>query len=151
MAMRRIASLAKPLSQQLGFSGQPLAASVGFTKSRRISTTVFAGEERQNGQVKWFNSTKGYGFIVPTDGTPDLFVHQSSILSDGYRSLAEGEDVEFEVGSDQNGRPRAVNVSGPNGQPPQGQPREQQSYGGGGGFGGGRGGRGGGGGGDYQY
>ena len=43
---------------------------------------------------------------------------QSSILSDGYRSLAEGEDVEYEVGADQNGRPRAVNVSGPNGQPP---------------------------------
>jgi cold shock CspA family protein len=134
MSLRRaVGAFAKPVSQQLGFTGQPLAATVGFTKSRRISTTVFAAEERQNGQVKWFNSTKGYGFIVPTDGTPDLFVHQSSILTDGFRSLAEGEDVEFDVGQDPNGRPRAINVSGPNGQPPQGQPRQQQSYGGGGG------------------
>lgn len=52
--------------------------------------------ERVNGVVKWFNSEKGYGFISREDGD-DLFVHYSSIQSDGYRSLEEGDKVEFEV------------------------------------------------------
>ena len=48
------------------------------------------------GTVKWFNADKGYGFITREDG-PDVFVHYSSIAGDGYRSLTEGDDVEFEV------------------------------------------------------
>jgi len=52
--------------------------------------------ERISGTVKWFNAEKGFGFIQREDG-PDVFVHHSSILSDGYRELAEGERVEFEV------------------------------------------------------
>jgi CspA family cold shock protein len=50
----------------------------------------------QNGTVKWFNNSKGYGFITPSDGSPDVFVHYSSIESDGYKTLAEGQQVEFE-------------------------------------------------------
>ena len=50
----------------------------------------------QTGIVKWFNNSKGYGFITPSDGTPDVFVHYSTIESDGYKSLAEGQQVEFE-------------------------------------------------------
>ena len=47
------------------------------------------------GHCKWFNVTKGFGFIVPDDGTEDIFVHQSGIQSDGFRSLAENEKVEY--------------------------------------------------------
>ncbi len=61
------------------------------------------------GKVKWFNSNKGYGFITREDGGPDVFVHYSAISGDGYRSLEEGSDVEFEVTQGQKG-PQAVNV-----------------------------------------
>jgi len=47
------------------------------------------------GKVKWFNSDKGYGFIAPDDGTPDVFVHHSVIQADGYRSLEENQRVEY--------------------------------------------------------
>ncbi len=50
-----------------------------------------------HGTVKWFNNTKGYGFITPTDGTEDVFVHYSVIKSDGFRTLAEGQEVSFEA------------------------------------------------------
>jgi CspA family cold shock protein len=49
------------------------------------------------GTVKWFNTTKGFGFIAPEDGGEDLFVHQSAIQSQGYRELHEGQRVEFTV------------------------------------------------------
>lgn len=52
--------------------------------------------ERVSGTVKWFNTTKGYGFITREDG-PDVFVHYSAIKSDGFRNLAEGDRVEFSV------------------------------------------------------
>ncbi len=48
------------------------------------------------GKVKWFNDSKGFGFIVRAEG-PDLFVHHTAIVAEGFRSLAEGQDVEFEV------------------------------------------------------
>ena len=60
------------------------------------------------GRVKWFNDAKGYGFIENT-GAEDVFVHYSGISGDGYRTLAEGAEVEFEVVSDAKG-PRAANV-----------------------------------------
>ena len=61
------------------------------------------------GTVKWFNAEKGYGFITPASGGQDLFVHYSSITSDGYRSLDEGQEVEFEVGQGSKG-PQAEQV-----------------------------------------
>jgi CspA family cold shock protein len=61
------------------------------------------------GTVKWFNSEKGYGFIAPSDGTPDVFVHYSAIQSDGYKTLDEGATVEFDVTQGQKG-PQAENV-----------------------------------------
>jgi len=61
-----------------------------------------------HGIVKWFNDAKGFGFITAEDGR-DLFVHHSDIQSDGYRSLAEGAKVEFEVVDGQKG-PRAAQV-----------------------------------------
>ena len=61
------------------------------------------------GTVKWFNSEKGYGFIESADG-PDLFVHYSAILSDGFRTLDEGDRVEFEVQAGRDGRSQAAEV-----------------------------------------
>lgn len=49
-----------------------------------------------NGTVKWFNNSKGYGFISPIDGSPDVFVHFSTIETEGYKTLNEGQNVEFE-------------------------------------------------------
>ena len=63
------------------------------------------------GTVKWFNDDKGFGFIAPEDGSgDDLFVHQSAIVSDGFRTLAEGATVTYEVESSEKG-PRDVNVT----------------------------------------
>ncbi len=61
------------------------------------------------GTVKWFNAGKGFGFISPTDGGEDLFVHHSEIKTEGYASLNEGQAVEFEVGQGKKG-PCATNV-----------------------------------------
>lgn len=63
---------------------------------------------RVTGQVKWFNNAKGYGFIG-RDGGSDVFVHYSAITGDGYRTLQEGETVEFEIVDGQKG-PQAANV-----------------------------------------
>ena len=61
------------------------------------------------GTVKWFNAEKGFGFIAPADGGADVFVHFSAIDSQGYRSLEENQQVEFEVTQGQKG-PQAANV-----------------------------------------
>jgi CspA family cold shock protein len=61
------------------------------------------------GTVKWFSDEKGFGFITPDDNSKDLFVHQSAIAGDGYRSLSEGAKVTFETEAGDKG-PRAVNV-----------------------------------------
>jgi CspA family cold shock protein len=53
-------------------------------------------EKKLIGKVKWFNNAKGYGFVGRDDG-PDVFVHYSAILDDGYRSLEEGDSIEFEI------------------------------------------------------
>ncbi len=53
----------------------------------------------QTGIVKWFNNSKGFGFITPSDGSADVFVHFSSVETDGYKSLTEGQTVEFEAAS----------------------------------------------------
>jgi cold shock protein len=61
------------------------------------------------GTVKWFNDAKGYGFIAPDEGSKDLFVHHSAIAGEGFKSLAEGDRVEFESREGQKG-PEATNV-----------------------------------------
>jgi CspA family cold shock protein len=54
-------------------------------------------DERIKGTVKWFNASKGYGFIAPEDGSKDVFVHHSAIQTDGYADLNENDTVEFSI------------------------------------------------------
>jgi cold shock protein len=77
----------------------------------RFGVVRYGGKKqvaRIKGTVKWFNNAKGFGFIGREDG-PDVFVHYSAITSEGYKSLAEGDPVEFEIVQGQKG-PQAGNV-----------------------------------------
>ena len=65
---------------------------------------------RTIGTVKWFNDSKGFGFITPEDGSKDCFVHHTAIQGSGFKSLSEGEQVEFDVVQGQKG-PAAENVT----------------------------------------
>ncbi len=65
---------------------------------------------RVTGTVKWFNEAKGYGFITPENGTKDCFVHHTAIKAEGFRSLSEGERVEFDIVEGPKG-PAAENVT----------------------------------------
>ena len=70
-----------------------------------------AETKRSTGVVKWFSAQKGFGFITPDDESEDLFVHQTSIRSDGFRTLSEGEAVEFFVDYGEDGRTKAIEVT----------------------------------------
>jgi CspA family cold shock protein len=61
------------------------------------------------GTVKWFNDAKGFGFIAPSDGSKDVFVHFSALQGEGFKTLAEGASVEFELAQGEKG-PQAQNV-----------------------------------------
>ena len=65
--------------------------------------------EVKTGTVKWFNASKGYGFISPSDGDKDLFVHMSEIQMEGFKTLNEGQSVDYNEGSSDKG-PCATNV-----------------------------------------
>lgn len=65
--------------------------------------------DKMKGQVKWFNESKGFGFITPADGSKDVFVHFSAIQSDSFKSLAEGQQVSFTIENGMKG-PAAANV-----------------------------------------
>ena len=62
------------------------------------------------GKVKWFNDSKGWGFIEPEDGGDDIFVHYSAIVADGFKTLKEGQDVQYELRPGKNGKEQAANV-----------------------------------------
>ena len=87
---------------------------------------VKAASGKYLGAVKWFNSTKGFGFVTPNDASMgDIFVHQSSIHADGFRSLGEGEVVEFNVETDPEGKTKAVEVTAQGGGYVQGAPKRE--------------------------
>ncbi|MFL6233884.1 MAG: cold-shock protein [Thermoanaerobaculia bacterium] len=65
---------------------------------------------RNTGRVKWFNDSKGFGFITPEDGAKDCFVHHSAIQGSGFKSLAEGDRVEYDIVDGKKG-PAASNVT----------------------------------------
>jgi CspA family cold shock protein len=77
---------------------------------RDFNGTALYGEVMAQGTVKWFNAEKGYGFITLEGDNQDVFVHWSAIQMDGYRSLEEGQQVQFEVGEGQKG-PQAESVT----------------------------------------
>jgi CspA family cold shock protein len=63
-----------------------------------------------SGKVKWFNEKKGFGFIIPDDGSEDVFVHHSKIATKGFRTLKEGQTVEYDLAQGKKG-PEATNVT----------------------------------------
>ncbi len=67
-------------------------------------------KNRVTGTVSWYNETRGFGYIKPDDGSPDVFVHFSHIIGDGFRTLEEGQRVEFEIMQGQKG-PQAVAIT----------------------------------------
>jgi len=94
------------------FPSWPKEGHVGIARKRSI---VPLGTQKERhvmaqGTVKWFNPDKGYGFISREDGD-DLFVHYSEIQMDGFKTLDEGQPVEFEVTTGQNGKLQASNVT----------------------------------------
>jgi len=90
------------LTGRFRLPGGPVVSSA-VTLTTRVEFAV------AQGTVKWFNAEKGFGFITPDDGSQDVFVHFSEIQATGYRSLDEGQKVEFEVGQGQKG-PQAQQV-----------------------------------------
>lgn len=64
------------------------------------------------GKVKWFNESKGWGFIEPDEGGDDIFVHYSAIVSEGFKTLKEGQKVGYELKEGKDGKQQAVNVQG---------------------------------------
>jgi len=109
----------------VGAGSSPLLKGRGVGRSvtpRKWPEGVDPSEGKEIGAVKWFNSEKGFGFIAPANGGEDLFVHQSAINSSGFRSLNEGEEVEYKV-LEERGKLKAVDVTGPCGDFVQGAPK----------------------------
>merc|ERR1719253_435807 len=114
---RRSAALAAT-SRPTALAPSRLAA----VPASRLLSSLSDGD-KMKGTVKWFDTKKGFGFILPDDpDTPDVFVHQTSIHASGFRTLADGESVEFETITEANGRVKATNVTGPDGAYVQGSP-----------------------------
>ena len=84
-----------------------VVGSTGRSELRRV--TQWSKEMPTTGTVKWFNDSKGYGFLTRDDGEKDVFVHHSAIQGEGFKSLIEGQRVEFDVVQGQKG-PAAENV-----------------------------------------
>jgi CspA family cold shock protein len=93
-------SVFRPLSGPSGKTGKRGGASAATTKGARVMP---------NGTVKWFNATKGFGFILPDDGGKDVFVHITAIQKVGLQGLKENQKVAFEVASER-GKPAAINL-----------------------------------------
>src|SRR4051794_9587228 len=93
-----------PPKDRLTLSGRMVAVA-------RTCTRTVKGPPMETGTVKWFNETKGYGFIQPDNGGKDVFVHISAVERSGIRGLREGQKVSFELQTDQrNGKTSAVNL-----------------------------------------
>jgi len=96
-------------------SGLATALSRASKNSQHYQIIARASFATKTGTVKWFDVRKGFGFIIPEDGSDEVFVHQSAIHAEGFRSLAEGEPVEYTTMTDPQGRSKAERVTGPDG------------------------------------
>jgi len=83
---------------------------MAFRSARRGSKDCEENEAMSVGTVKWFNSQKGYGFILPDDGSKDVFVHISAVERAGLHSLNEGQKVSFDLETGQQGKMSATNL-----------------------------------------
>jgi len=110
-------------------NGRSKLPTSSFVVRAALFSTTEGAAEKLKGTVKWFDAKKGFGFLMPEDGGSDVFVHHSAIYSHGFRTLGDGEEVEFEVFQEDNGRLKAFNVTGPAGAYVQGA--ERPSYEGG--------------------
>lgn len=87
-----------------------LLINIQMRQTRRAGSKKIGKISMSTGTVKWFNPTKGYGFIEPEDGGKDVFVHISAVERAGLSSLREGQKIEFEVVAGQNGKSSAENI-----------------------------------------
>ena len=106
---------------------------VSFTRNIKLPNFHVRGTSNENCSFSIisdrFDTAKGFGFIVPDNGDKDIFVHQTNINVSGFRSLAEGEAVEFKTVTE-NGKTKAVDVTGPDGADVQGAPfRAEDDFG----------------------
>src|SRR5690242_15501700 len=92
-----------------GYRSRPTRSPPGRSSRSTANHHLESTAMRTTGTVKWFNDTKGFGFITPANGEKDCFVHHSAIQGHGFKSLAEGESVEFDVVQGAKG-PAAENV-----------------------------------------
>ena len=100
-------------SQRLAATVAPAARAHMAPVASHLVLTRNLTEGKKQGNCKWFDAMKGYGFIIPDDGGDDIFCHHTAIHADGFRSLEEGEVIEFNVSyDDRTGKPRAENVTG---------------------------------------
>mmetsp|Transcript_29899 Transcript_29899/g.85800 ORF Transcript_29899/g.85800 Transcript_29899/m.85800 type:complete len:123 (-) Transcript_29899:142-510(-) len=105
----------------------PAAALRAQVTSRSFFAGSLARFGSHTGSVKFFNTEKGFGFVTSDADAQEYFVHYTAIQSSGFRSLAEGEKVEFDLETDdRKGGMRAANVTGPGGAQVQGAPRPEQ-------------------------
>jgi cold shock protein len=90
------------------FRERTMNTATSDSDSRRRANTP-EGDKMTVGTVKWFNAEKGFGFIAPEDGSPDVFAHYSAISGSGYKSLDENQKVEFDLAQGPKG-PQAENI-----------------------------------------
>ncbi|CAL6405026.1 unnamed protein product [Bathycoccus prasinos] len=94
--------------------------------------SILQQQQQQPIRVKWFNASKGFGFIIPDDGSEEIFVHQSHLKAEGFRSLGESEKVEYDVDATEGEKTKAINVTGPDGSNVLGSKRLYRKHKGGG-------------------
>jgi cold shock protein len=88
-----------------------IATTLGRATARSRVADMTGDITMANGTVKWFNATKGFGFIAPAGGSKDVFVHITALERAGIRSLPDGQAVTYDLEQDRNGRESAVNLA----------------------------------------
>ena len=118
--LRTIASRMRPLALTAGrtaAASEPAWMRLAAREPMARTLCSLGAPETIKGRVKWFDAEKGYGFILPdNEDIPDVFVHHTGIVSQGFRKLDPEQLVEFQLITDDSGRSKAVEVTGPDGE-----------------------------------